>query len=684
MQLKSAIKKVINSKKKITSKDEILVQEFVENALLSGVATSCCLQNYSPYINISYSDGKDTSLVTSGKVNTKKVQIFYYSKKHQFKIFSKLTLLIKEIVKKFNNRFIEIEFAIDKNKKIYLFQIRPIVVNLTNIPDTTFINSSLVKLRKKIKKLQIPNYDLIGHTTYFGVMPDWNPAEIIGKKPKPLANTLYQQLITDHVWSQNRKDYGFRDMKSHHLMTSFLGTPYVDTRVDFNSWLPQKLNNTLSKKLIKYYLTKFRNQPALHDKIEFEILFTCYTPTFDKKIKILRNILSNDEIKKLKLELIRINQKAYSEFYKNDKMISRLKQKQKEIKSSKMYHIDKIYWLVEDCKNYGTYPFAGLARCAFIAIDILNSLEKEQLITTEQKNIFLSNIKTVSTTMQIDFNKISSKKFLEKYGHLRPNTYDIDSKNYKESFKSYFSSNKKNEIKKYKNILLSSKQKIKLKRFIKSSFGNITIKQLFLFMKSSIEKREYAKFIFTKNIDEIFHNIKLLGKRNNINPSDLSYLKINDLLDLYYNLQTNVKKTLIESINNNKEEYLRTSMINLPDIIYSPDDIYAFEEISSKPNFITTKSITGKIYLMKNLKKFFIKNKIVLIKNADPGYDFLFNHKIKGLVTMYGGANSHMAIRCAELEIPAAIGVGENKFLKLSQSEKISLDCNAQLINNVQ
>jgi hypothetical protein len=43
-----------------------------------------------------------------------------------------------------------------------------------------------------------------------------------------------------------------------------------------------------------------------------------------------------------------------------------------------------------------------------------------------------------------------------------------------------------------------------------------------------------------------------------------------------------------------------------------------------------------------------------------------------------------MAIRCAELEIPAAIGVGENKFLKLSQSEKISLDCNAQLINNVQ
>ena len=30
--------------------------------------------------------------------------------------------------------------------------------------------------------------------------------------------------------------------------------------------------------------------------------------------------------------------------------------------------------------------------------------------------------------------------------------------------------------------------------------------------------------------------------------------------------------------------------------------------------------------------------------------------KIKGLITKYGGVNSHMAIRCAELSVPAAIG----------------------------
>ena len=43
--------------------------------------------------------------------------------------------------------------------------------------------------------------NLLGNKTYFGVMPDWNPAEIIGIKPKPLALSLYQELITNFIWA---------------------------------------------------------------------------------------------------------------------------------------------------------------------------------------------------------------------------------------------------------------------------------------------------------------------------------------------------------------------------------------------------------------------------------------------------------------------------------------------------
>jgi phosphoenolpyruvate-protein kinase (PTS system EI component) len=64
-----------------------------------------------------------------------------------------------------------------------------------------------------------------------------------------------------------------------------------------------------------------------------------------------------------------------------------------------------------------------------------------------------------------------------------------------------------------------------------------------------------------------------------------------------------------------------------------------------------------------------------LIESADPGYDWIFGKNPSGLITKYGGAASHMAIRCAELNLPAAIGCGEILFNKLRISSKIDLDC---------
>ena len=115
---------------------------------------------------------------------------------------------------------------------------------------------NLKRLEKKIVKLQKPHPNLFGNTTYFGVMPDWNPAEMIGLKPKHLAKSLYKELITDEIWATQRTNYGYKDVKNNQLMSSFLGTPFIDIRTDFNSWLPSNLDAKTSKKLISYYLSK--------------------------------------------------------------------------------------------------------------------------------------------------------------------------------------------------------------------------------------------------------------------------------------------------------------------------------------------------------------------------------------------------------------------------------------------
>ena len=74
-----------------------------------------------------------------------------------------------------------------------------------------------------------------------------------------------------------------------------------------------------------------------------------------------------------------------------------------------------------------------------------------------------------------------------------------------------------------------------------------------------------------------------------------------------------------------------------------------------------------------------------MIENADPGFDFLFSYKIDGLITKYGGSNSHMAIRCMELGLPALIGVGDKIYNDLSKSKKFLLIViikNTQLFTN--
>ena len=79
-----------------------------------------------------------------------------------------------------------------------------------------------------------------------------------------------------------------------------------------------------------------------------------------------------------------------------------------------------------------------------------------------------------------------------------------------------------------------------------------------------------------------------------------------------------------------------------------------------------------------------LSSSIVCISHADPGYDWLFSYDIGGLITAWGGVNSHMAIRAGELGIPSMIGCGEILYNKCVQAKKILLDCESRTIEIVQ
>ena len=257
--------------------------------------------------------------------------------------------------------------------------------------------------------------------------------------------------------------------------------------------------------------------------------------------------------------------------------------------------------------------------------------------------------------------------------------YDINSKNYKDGFNIYLDK----KIINFKKVNKKRNLKIpKINNLLASQGYKFNSKKLFKFSKVSIENRENAKNTLSIGINLIFEELKKLFKELSINYSDAIYIDIRTILESYSRLKIDkLRNDINKIIKQNKKNHNLSNMIQLPDVIVSPEDPYYFDLIKTKVNYITDNSVKGKTALVKLNKKITLKNKIVLIKNADPGYDFIFNKEIGGLITAYGGSNSHMSIRALELGIPAAIGIGLEFFNKIKKIDRIILDCkNKKLI----
>jgi phosphohistidine swiveling domain-containing protein len=142
-----------------------------------------------------------------------------------------------------------------------------------------------------------------------------------------------------------------------------------------------------------------------------------------------------------------------------------------------------------------------------------------------------------------------------------------------------------------------------------------------------------------------------------------------------------------DNIARNKSEKELLSCILLPSILSSNNDFFYFNSLESKPNFITSKLLEASVVLIEDSFSGDVpelKDKIVVVEAADPGYDWIFLKGIAGLVTKYGGVGSHMAIRCHELNIPAAIGCGDMLFEEITKSKRIVINAPEERISLIE
>ena len=449
-EITNAINSVISSyeiKNNNNNNNKILIQNQTLNVVVSGVIFTRTPDIGSPYFVINFEEGNITTGVTKGSINNT-VKIF---RKINPKIipekWTRLIISVKEIEKIVDSDKLDIEFGITKNDQVVLFQVRPLTSireKSKNIPDHD-ISKIVLNSKKQFKKLNKPHH-ILGNKTVFSDMADWNPAEIIGNNPNQLDYSLYDFLIMKNSWSIGRTVLGYQDVKSYRLMRNFGNKPYVDTRGSFNSLIPDNINQKLKKKLVDFYLKKLINSPHLHDKVEFEILFTCYDFTLPDRLNELKKYgFSKFELIQIKRELLKLTIEIIEKFPKISSnclsLINKMSDNRKKIKSNLQHSsttknlVVSVEQLLNDCKKFGAIPFSTMARIAFIGSIMLKSLQKQGYLENSFVENFMNSISSPLSEIQDDMNavinkKLSKKQFLKKYGHLRPGTYDITASRY--------------------------------------------------------------------------------------------------------------------------------------------------------------------------------------------------------------------------------------------------------------
>ncbi len=681
-EVSHAIGEVIASFTDGGTEHQVFVQPCLTDVELSGVAFSCDPSSNAPYLVINYDRSGSTNSVTSGSTNEIETCYCYRGRMDKVpKYLQPVSMLVFELMSLFESDAIDIEFAISKEGQLYLLQVRPLAVQGLPVPEPNGHSNCLQTIANKIAQGIRRHPYLHGDRTLFGVMPDWNPAEIIGIRPRPLALSLYKDLVTDSIWAYQRHNYGYRNLRSFPLMVDFHGLPYIDVRVSFNSFIPADVEGGLADRLVNHYIDLLAANPSRHDKVEFEIVHSCYTLDLPERLEKLREYGFTDSDRTQITDCLRrlTNRIIHGKsglWLEDTRRLEELTQRYETMKSSSLDRVARIYWLLEDCKRYGTLPFAGLARAAFIAVQFLRSMVTVGVLDRVEMASFLASLDTVSSQMSVDGDRLRPAAFLEKYGHLRPGTYDITSPRYDDAPEQYFDWSMA-RVERCEDdepeFALSLRQLGQLESLLQQHGLEHNVLSLFHFLKSAIEGREHAKFVFTRNLSLAMSLIRELGAEHGMSLEDCSFLDIACIRQLYTS-GVDVAETLHRSAAEGRRRYERTQQVLLPPLISSPDDVYRFHIPPSEPNFITLGRVTAPVRSLDD-DRALLPGSILFIPSADPGFDWIFSHRIGGLVTMYGGTNSHMAIRASELGIPAVIGAGTQLFEQWMKGGIVDIDC---------
>ncbi|MEO6689768.1 MAG: PEP-utilizing enzyme, partial [Dokdonella sp.] len=544
----------------------------------------------------------------------------------------------------------EAEMVADAAGVIWLLQARPLASPRC---DESAVNALRCRIESKLETLS-PRPPLLG------MMPDWNPAELLGEHPRPLARELFDGLITRRAWRIGRAALGYARIEDIGLLQFHGGRPYVDVRTSFRSLLPAGLDAEMGERMVGAYCKRLRTYPEYHDKIEFEVAFTTLTCGIPSEFAVrYPGLLDDTELAAFDAAL-RGPASATLDSALTDRLLEGF-MRDLQLSPPAAEPARLRHWLQRLELRTGV-RFAVAARQAF-AVDALlrSAVESGALDATlwrDFKQAAARHAVVAATAAGID------------HGHVRAGTFDIAAPA-RQEFAAHVFAHTAEQDAGASGVQTIDGAAAQILRDALCELGlGIAPDALLAQYRRVVHAREFGKFVLARGVSLALDALATLALTRGIDRDEAGWLSLADLLDPVVD-----RRSLHERVKHAREMHAIEARLRMPLLI---DDVRldTIHHIPGQANWLGRGRVDDVLTMVDahTHPDSVPLHAIIAIASANPGFDWIFPRRPAALLTAFGGPNSHMAIRCAEAGVPALLGVGPEAFRRATGTGRVRID----------
>ena len=675
-ELSAAIDAVFRSYGACVANDEVLLQPMVKNARACFVAATHTLDGGAPYYVLDFASGTDTDIVTGG---TEATTTFYLARDARHRNLDndsrRVLRALRELEGLHNGEALEAEFVL-AGRAVILLQVRPIV----NRPPAQD-NRSAVRQRHALAR-RLARHDRVqtgvyGRSTLYGLMPDWNPAELLGAHPRPLALSVFRCLITRANWRRARAALGYRALATGDLLWPLAGRPFVDIRLSFNSFLPEGIAPAVGARLVDAWLARLQAAPMLHDKVEFEIASTCVDFDFAAQHRTrYGDLLGSDELLEYRQQLLEPTRRCldHARLAQAQQTLRRL-HRELLTESQRQPDHSGLRRYLRRASQFAKL-FAQIARQAFVAETLLRSAQRCGVLSAERMHALRCSIDGVAGEFMRAWSHADTPRahteLRVRFGHLRPGTFEITVPCYAALAESFLAQSPPRVAAPDRAFALAVSERGALKGLLERSGLGIDAGALIAFYLAAVQAREYGKFVLSQSVSLLLESIGSWGAHQDLDRETLTWLDIDRIVagidesvDAYPLMAATAR-----------QRYESERGVRLPVLLAARDDLSIVRYAPGAPTYHGGGVVEARlVFVNRHTRPAAVPmHCIIAIESADPGFDWVFARAPVALLTAYGGPNSHMAIRCTELHCPAVLGYGAEGLRRVLRSARLTID----------